>query len=310
MSREHITLTALLVLVLVGLGFGGAWLARAQTAGERDASSLAHWLALTPEQTARLQEVDPAFARDAAAMAGELYEARQVLATLLEAEDTTDMQILEQVEQVIAAHNALERRVAAHLVRLRHELEPASRQQLGREAAREVRRGMGRRWGGPGRGAGMGGGRGRGMGGRGEENGDGGRMRQAIDELFAHHQAIERHVEPLPNGVLTTTTSDEPQVAEALRLHVRQMKQRLVSGRPMRRGDPLFRELFEYHDRIEMHIEDAPGGVRVRQTSDDEQVVLLIRAHAEVVTEFIEQGPAREHRMTPLPEGYGVTHEH
>ncbi|MFA9480255.1 hypothetical protein ACERK3_18435 [Phycisphaerales bacterium AB-hyl4] len=83
------------------------------------------------------------------------------------------------------------------------------------------------------------------------------------------------------------------------------MKDRLASGQPMRRGDPLFRELFEHHARVNMQIEDVPGGVRVRQTSDAPQIVLLIRQHAHAaVSEFVEIGPDRERRPTPLPESY------
>ena len=325
--KRSVPIVILACLLVGGLAFAATWLVRAQassTAPAADATSpLAEWLTLTIEQRERIGQLDPRYREVAAELAEVLHQDRQALAELLESDEATDMQILEQVERVIDAHNALERRVAEHLVTMRHALEPEQRQRLGRHAADEVRRGMGQRWrDGQGQGLGRGGGAGRGMGRtddqrprygqrrmdddrpRADAMRGGGRVRQAIDELFAQHDRIDRHVEDLPDGVLTTTTSDDAEVAEALRLHVRQMKERLATGQPMRRGDPLFRALFEHHHLVDMHIEDVPGGVRVRQTSEDPQVVLLIRQHARVVSEFVEIGPEREHRPTPLPEGY------
>ncbi len=50
---------------------------------------------------------------------------------------------------------------------------------------------------------------------------------------------------------------------------------------------------------------DIPDGIRVTHTSDDPQVVLLIRQHARrFVGEAAEQGMSRAMRPTPLPEGY------
>jgi hypothetical protein len=84
------------------------------------------------------------------------------------------------------------------------------------------------------------------------------------------------------------------------------MKKRVESGQGMRYWDPTYAELFKHYDKIEMSIEDIKGGVRVRETSDDHDVTLLIRQHAiRVVSEFVEDGHARARQETPLPEGYG-----
>ena len=128
---------------------------------------------------------------------------------------------------------------------------------------------------------------------------------QTIHALLADHAAIERRVEDLPNGVETWTESGDPEVAARIREHVRQMSARLDEGRPIRRWDPLFAEIFEHADAIEMEIVDTERGVRVVETSDDPAVVLLIQQHAHrAVSEFVERGMDRAHEPTPLPEGY------
>ncbi len=153
-----------------------------------------------------------------------------------------------------------------------------------------------------------GGGRGHGHGhGHGHGRGGGGMQeaRDSIHYLLEHHQQIERKVEMLKMGVVTVTTSENPEIAEMIRHHVRQMEQRLESGHGMRHWDPLFVEIFKHADKIEMKIVDVPGGVRVRETSDDPKVADLIRAHAaQGVSEFVERGFDRAHEASPLPAGY------
>lgn len=128
---------------------------------------------------------------------------------------------------------------------------------------------------------------------------------QTIHALLADHEAIERRVEDLRNGVETWTESDDPEVAARIRQHVRQMAARLDEGRPLRRWDPLFAEIFEHADAIEMVMTDTPRGIHVVETSDDPDVVLLIQQHAHrAVSEFVERGMDRAHEPTPLPEGY------
>lgn len=128
---------------------------------------------------------------------------------------------------------------------------------------------------------------------------------RSIHGLLANHEKIERRVEDIPGGVRTTTTSDDPRVAELIRTHVRQMKARYERGQPIRMMDPVFRELFRHRDRASLKYQDIPGGIRVTHTSDDPQVVLLIRQHARrFVSEAAEQGMGRAMRPTPLPEDY------
>ena len=63
-------------------------------------------------------------------------------------------------------------------------------------------------------------------------------------------------------------------------------------------------------NKIEMQIEEIPGGVRVRETSDDPEVAKLIRQHAiRGVSEFVAGGRARAHQPTPLPDEYQASGE-
>ncbi len=136
---------------------------------------------------------------------------------------------------------------------------------------------------------------GRGMGGHGGDM-------DTIHSLLADHESIERRVVDRPDGVETWTESDDPEVAARIREHVRQMDARLEDGRPIRRWDPLFAEIFEHADAITMEIEDTEKGVRVVETSDDATVVRLIQQHAHrAVSEFVERGMDRAHEPTPLP---------
>lgn len=133
-------------------------------------------------------------------------------------------------------------------------------------------------------------------------------MRQARDvfhKLLAEHELIKRTVEDIPGGVRTVTTSEDPQIAALIQLHVRQMVSRFEAGMPVRKWDPLFAELHKHYDKTELKMEDVPGGLVVVETSDDAQVVLLIRQHAHRgVSEFVERGFDRAPHATPLPEGY------
>lgn len=138
---------------------------------------------------------------------------------------------------------------------------------------------------------------------------DGDMMRDmhVIHTLLMEHEEIHRTVEDIPGGVRTVTTSSDAELARSIRTHVRQMKERVEQGRAIRHMDPVFREIFENHGKIEMHIEGVPGGVRVVETSDDPQVTLLIRQHAHrAVSEFVEDGMSRAMQPTPLPDGYRV----
>jgi hypothetical protein len=126
-----------------------------------------------------------------------------------------------------------------------------------------------------------------------------------IHDLLVNHDAIHRQVTDIAGGISAVTTSPDPRVAQLIQSHVWAMKERVHNGRPIRQMDPLFREIFENHQLIDLQVQNVPGGVRVVETSNDPQATLLIRQHARsAVSEFVRSGMQRAMQPTPLPEGY------
>jgi hypothetical protein len=126
-----------------------------------------------------------------------------------------------------------------------------------------------------------------------------------IHNLLLTHDVIRRQVTDVAGGIHAVTTSADPGVAQLIRTHVWGMKERVEQGRPIRQMDPLFREIFEHHQLLDLRVENVPGGVRAIETSDDPQVAMLIRQHARrAVSEFVRFGMQRAMQPTPLPEGY------
>jgi hypothetical protein len=123
--------------------------------------------------------------------------------------------------------------------------------------------------------------------------------------IHEYRQDMVREIEDIPNGVATTTRSPgDPEAAAVLERHVREMKGLLEDGGQIRAWDPLFREILDHSDEIEMAVETLEEGVRVVETSENPEVVKLIRAHARKVSEFVARGPAAVHESTPLPDDY------
>jgi hypothetical protein len=128
---------------------------------------------------------------------------------------------------------------------------------------------------------------------------------RVIHSLLADHDRISRDVDDIDAGIRARTTSDDAEIAELIATHVGQMKARVEEGAAIRHMDPLFREIFEHHEEIEMEVARVDGGVLVVETSVNPQVELLIRQHAHrAVSEFVADGMARAMEPTPLPPGY------
>ena len=126
-----------------------------------------------------------------------------------------------------------------------------------------------------------------------------------IHSLLINHNKIERKVEEREDGIESWTESDDPTIASAIKNHVKSMKKRMEERKPIRQMDPLFRELFEHSEKIKLKIEETEKGVHVIETSDDPQMGLLIKQHAnKSVSEFVEYGMQRAMKPTPLPDGY------
>lgn len=115
--------------------------------------------------------------------------------------------------------------------------------------------------------------------------------------LFRNFTQLERQVEHLPNGIRTTTRSDDPEVAAALVSHISGM-----TGRVIDKDDPkVFIQsptldiLFARSDRIDTDIAAIDGGLMVTQTSDDPEVVAALQTHADEVTDMANHGMAAVH---------------
>ena len=113
--------------------------ARRADTGPQWNEPLARLLDLSAEQIQSIHEHDPRFREDAETLDAALRKEREQLATLLEEPSTSDEQLLGQVERVIAAHDALERRVARYFVAVRHHLTADQQKQLLGQAASSVR---------------------------------------------------------------------------------------------------------------------------------------------------------------------------
>ena len=120
--------------------------------------------------------------------------------------------------------------------------------------------------------------------------------------LLDNRDQIRRTVTELPDGVETLTESDDPDVAAKIREHVAAMYRRIEEDRPIHRRDPLFAEIFDHADAIDMMMEKTDFGLRVVETSSDPYVAELIKSHAHVVSQFLENGRMEMRKNHPLPE--------
>ena len=126
--------------------------------------------------------------------------------------------------------------------------------------------------------------------------------RDVFHFLLANRADIKRTVKETKSGVETVTESDKPEVAKKIQEHVAAMHARVKSGKGIHYRDPLFAEIFKHYDKIVMKAEKTEKGVKVTETSDDEYVAKLIRAHAGVVTKFNENGHTEVQKNHPLPD--------
>jgi hypothetical protein len=119
--------------------------------------------------------------------------------------------------------------------------------------------------------------------------------------LLDHRKDIKRTVKDIEGGVETTTESTVPEVTAKIQEHAASMHKRVKDGKGIHLRDPLFAEIFQNYDKIEMTVEKIDKGVKVKETSKDAYVAKLIQAHARVVNGFIENGHAEMRKNHPLP---------
>lgn len=117
--------------------------------------------------------------------------------------------------------------------------------------------------------------------------------------LLRNHTAIRREVRHLENGVEAVTESDDPAIAELIRDHALAMKHRMSVGARVRVWDPVFLELFEHADKIQLRVTTTDKGVSIVETSDDPHTVMLLRSHAAGLSDFVREGTMASGKATP-----------
>ena len=141
---------------------------------------------------------------------------------------------------------------------------------------------------------GKGGGPGRG--GRGGGGGMPADFQDKIHQLFAHPEKIRRSVDITADGYVAKTTTSDPELAEALQIHVKQMSGRLAEGSPVRRWDPAFGEFFDRYDQMDHTFKNLKRGIRAEVTAEDEESVAAAHNHAYIILDFSSQGERQMHQ--------------
>lgn len=100
---------------------------------------MSHLLELSPEQESTIGKADPNFRPEARSLAAKLDAEHNKLAELLEDAGAGREAVMAQVETMMLAHNALERRVAEHVMEVREHLSPQQRAKLMSLMAERVR---------------------------------------------------------------------------------------------------------------------------------------------------------------------------
>ena len=117
---------------------------------------------------------------------------------------------------------------------------------------------------------------------------------QVIHTMLANHDRIRRTVTNLPNGIRTSTESDDPSIADQIKTHVAEMGKRVGAGDDP--GLPIesdnLHAIFRDKDKIHTSYETTAKGMVVTQTSDDPGTVAALQAHASEVTDLVQGGMA------------------
>lgn len=122
--------------------------------------------------------------------------------------------------------------------------------------------------------------------------------------MFALHTELRRTVEEVPGGVRTTTESSAPDLVAQLHEHVSSMYGHLRAGVEVQCMSQSLPTLFQRAGDYQRQLTLTPTGVVATETSSDPAVTAAIRAHAQEVTGFVNEGmPAM---MGPMMGGGGM----
>lgn len=119
----------------------------------------------------------------------------------------------------------------------------------------------------------------------------GGDMR-TIHQLFANHNLIDRKVEEIPGGIRAITESENPQIAALIKTHVAKMYQRMDNnqGIPMMMMSSTLPTMAENSDRYNRELKITSKGIVVTETSNDPDMISVIRDHAQEINQFVKEG--------------------
>ena len=124
-----------------------------------------------------------------------------------------------------------------------------------------------------------------------------------IHAMFAARDKITRTVTNLPDGAETVTESADDAIASLIQEHVPAMEGRVNRNDPLppMTFHPLFIQLIKHADDVTLTYEATDHGVKVKYTSDDPDVVLVIQEHAQLVSRFIKNGMEEIHKPYTIP---------
>jgi len=126
-----------------------------------------------------------------------------------------------------------------------------------------------------------------------------------IHGLLTQHEKIHRTVEEIPGGVRTVTTSEDAQVTELIRTHVKEMKERIEKVSQFAKWILCFARSFVITKRYGWRLKMCRAVLERQKLPTLLKWALLIRQHAKrAVSEFVQGGMNRAMQGTPLPEGY------
>lgn len=139
----------LIILLIAGVTGVGAYTATVRTrpaaspppADDTATEALLNWLGASAAQRAELRTHDATFATELKGLRTDLEAKRSEFVATLERADAPDEQIMERLEAVLAANNALERRVVRYLLSVRQHLTPEQQRKLFSLCAEEARHG-------------------------------------------------------------------------------------------------------------------------------------------------------------------------
>lgn len=117
-----------------------------------------------------------------------------------------------------------------------------------------------------------------------------------VMDLVHNNTKIKRTVTKLPDGIRTVTESDDPKIAQDIKVHVASMSGRLKDGREFNLFSTTLPVIFDNAKNIKSVVEMTDRGVIVTRTSTDPKVVAALQAHASEVTELVQEGPTAFHR--------------